>query len=168
MPYIVVSPLSQLQRQIALHRPSHVATLASGEAEPPGACEWLRLTFHDISAPREGLVAPQESHVERLIDFARGWDRRAPLLIHCYAGVSRSPAAAYVAALALAPELDPTALAQRLRALSPSATPNSRLVALGDALLGRGGRMTAAIEAIGRGAEAYEGEVFTLSLHDAG
>ena len=39
----------------------------------------------------------------------------APLVIHCYAGVSRSPAAAYVAACALAPHRCEMELAQALR-----------------------------------------------------
>ena len=53
-------------------------------------------------------------------------------------------------------------LAQRLRAASPTATPNGRLIETADALLGRGGRMRAAIAAIGMGALAYEGEPFHL------
>ena len=36
---------------------------------------------------------PDDEHVERLVDFVRGWDRAAPLVIHCYAGISRSTAA---------------------------------------------------------------------------
>jgi len=64
----------------------------------------------------------------------------------------------------LNPSLDEEMLAQRLRTVAPSATPNPSLIAAADALLGRGGRMTRAIAAIGRGADAFEGTPFQLSL----
>jgi len=166
--YIVVSPLSKLGAQIALHEPSHIVTLSS-HALPtlPGEAQRLSLLFNDITESRDGLTMPDESHVRALLDFALEWgngDCAKPLLIHCYAGVSRSTASAYIVALALNPELDEIELAQKLRALSPSATPNIRLIALADDILGRDGRMVAAIKAIGRGQEAFEGEVFSLPL----
>lgn len=168
MPYIVVSPLSQLDAQIALHQPSHIVTLSS-HALPvlPGEAERLSLIFNDITEPRDGLTMPEENHVRELLDFAMEWgrgDRARPLLIHCYAGVSRSTASAYIVALALDPTLDETELAEKLRELSPSATPNTWLIALADTMLGRDGRMVASITAIGRGQEAFEGEVFSLSV----
>ncbi|TIW69787.1 MAG: protein tyrosine phosphatase, partial [Mesorhizobium sp.] len=92
------------------------------------------------------------------------WDRAKPLVVHCYAGISRSTASAYIIAAALAPKRDEVELAQTLRTLSPSATPNPRLIAVADALLGRDGRMIAAIEAIGRGADAFEGIPFELKI----
>ncbi len=74
------------------------------------------------------------------------------------------PAARLHRRLRLAPERDEAEIAAALRAASPSATPNPRLVAIADGLLGRSGRMVAAIAAIGRGAEAFEGVPFTLAL----
>jgi predicted protein tyrosine phosphatase len=105
---------------------------------------------------------PGEEHVRRLLGFAYEWDRAKPMVIHCYAGVSRSTAAAYIVAAALNPAQGEAELAAMLRWLSPSATPNPRLIAVADALLGREGRMVAAIKGIGRGAEAFEGEPFEL------
>ena len=123
---------------------------------------WLKL--HDISAPLEGFVMPQSEHVETLIAFVRRWRREAPLVMHCYAGISRSTAAAYVATCALRPECEERAIAAALRRASPTATPNVRIVALADGVLGRSGRMIAAIEAIGQGAFATEAEPFRLDL----
>lgn len=165
MAYIVVSPLSKLEAQIALHQPSHIVTLSS-HALPalPGEAQRLNLLFNDITEPRDGLTMPDESHVRALLEFTMKWDRTKPLLIHCYAGVSRSTASAYIIASALNPTLDEIELAQKLRALSPSATPNIRLIALADDMLGRDGRMVAAVKAIGRGYEAFEGEVFNLPV----
>jgi hypothetical protein len=53
---------------------------------------------------------------------------------------------------------------RELRRASATATPNSRLVALADRMLGRDGRMVAAIDAIGRGEIAYEADPFRLEL----
>lgn len=124
----------------------------------------LRIAVSDIDGPRDGHLLPGDEHIDRLLAFVRDWDRAAPLVIHCYAGVSRSPAAAYVAACALAPNRCELELARELRRASPTATPNRRLVAIADERLGRSGRMTDAIAAIGRGADCYEGAPFALEL----
>jgi predicted protein tyrosine phosphatase len=124
----------------------------------------LVLGVDDISVPMDGYVIPCDEHVRSLIDFVCGWDRRRPMVVHCYAGISRSTAGAYVAACALNPRREEWAIAHALRRASPTATPNARIVALADRLLGRDGRMVAAIDAIGRGALAYEGVPFRLDL----
>lgn len=124
----------------------------------------LRLSVSDIEADREGHVLANCEHIENLLAFAGAWDRREPLVIHCYAGVSRSPAAAFILSCALAPQRAESELARELRRASPTATPNRRLVALADRILARDGRMTAAIAEIGRGADCYEGAPFALEL----
>jgi len=116
----------------------------------------LVLAMDDISVPLEGYSAPADEHVTELVKFLRGWDRRAPLVMHCYAGISRSTAGAYVAVCALNPHRDEAAIAKELRRASPTATPNR--------LLGRGGRMIGAIQAIGRGIETFEAHPFRLDL----
>jgi predicted protein tyrosine phosphatase len=124
----------------------------------------LSIAMSDIVAATDGHILPGEDHVDALIAFTRRWDRREPMLIHCWAGVSRSTASAYIAACLLAPHRDEHAIALALRAASPTATPNSRLVALADAKLARAGRMSAAITAIGRGVDCFEGEPFALEI----
>jgi predicted protein tyrosine phosphatase len=124
----------------------------------------LRLRVHDISVPLDGYVLPEEEHVADLLAFVRGWDRRAPLVVHCFAGISRSTASAFASACALAPYRDEASIAQALRRASPTATPNIRIVSLADRLLGRQGRMVAAIETIGRGTMATEGVPFRLEV----
>ena len=112
--------------------------------------------------PQPGLVVPCESHVDELIQFALDWDKKAPLLIHCWAGISRSTAAAFISLCALNPDTDEHALARALRRASPTAYPNRRLVTLADSVLSRQGRMSQAVEHIGRGQLAEEGQVFSL------
>jgi predicted protein tyrosine phosphatase len=125
----------------------------------------LFVGISDITSEMEGHVLPGEEHVASLLDFVHLWDREEPLLIHCFAGISRSTAAAYISACALSPHLCEEEMAQRLRRASPTATPNARLVALADNLLRRRGRMITAIERIGRGEDCVEGEPFAMDLH---
>jgi predicted protein tyrosine phosphatase len=111
----------------------------------------LRLRMHDIDSEQAGYIAPAAAHVADLVDFVRSWDHRAPMVIHCYAGISRSTAAAYIALCALNPATPETVIARRLREVSAAATPNRRLVSLADAALGRSGRMVEATSGIGQG-----------------
>jgi predicted protein tyrosine phosphatase len=124
----------------------------------------LFLPMNDIVEETAGMTPPGEAHLADLFAWLERWDRANPLVIHCFAGISRSTAAAYVSVLALNPSRDEEELAWALRARAPSATPNRRIVEIADRLLGRRGRMTRAIAAIGRGQDAYEGTPFVLSL----
>lgn len=124
----------------------------------------LFLAMNDIIEPVAGMLPPAEAQVMALFEWLADWNRSAPLVIHCFAGISRSTAAAYSAVLALEPDRDEEELALLLRSRAPSATPNRRIVALADGLLGRGGRMVRAIDAIGRGEDAFEGTPFELPL----
>lgn len=164
---IVVAPLHEVEAAIRRWRPSHLVSLGSPGAEafptPPGASH-LVLTFHDIAEPRERLQAVTPGQVADLLDFAGAWPGQAPLLIHCWAGVSRSPAAAYAVGCAVEGPAAASVLAARLRAAAPFATPNARLVALADDRLGGGGALTRAIGDIGRGAETATGATFVLEL----
>lgn len=145
---------------------SLVTLLSPGTAVevPAGIERRLHLEVSDIVAPMPGQVLPEPSHLDELLAFVGAWDRAEPMLIHCFAGVSRSTAAAYVAACALSPERDESTIARALRAASPTASPNARLVALADAALARRGRMNRAIAHIGRGEECVEGTPFALEL----
>jgi len=165
---IYVAPLSLVETTIAELSVSHLVTLINGETPVPtppsiDPDRHLRLAMNDICEPAAGLVLPCQEHVADLVQFALDWDRKAPLLIHCWAGISRSTAAAFISLCALNPEADEFDLARALRLASPTAYPNRRLVALGDEALARSGRMVAAVEEIGRGTIAGEGQVFALS-----
>jgi predicted protein tyrosine phosphatase len=128
------------------------------------ACErHLRLAFHDIIEPMPGLIAPDRDLMQAVFDFGRKCDHQRPLLIHCWAGIGRSSAAAYAIACDRNPGFERD-IAIELRRRSPSATPNRLMVRLADDLLQRDGHMVEAIDAIGRGAEAREGEPYELPL----
>jgi predicted protein tyrosine phosphatase len=125
----------------------------------------LFVAMSDIVTAMDGHILPCDTHVDALLTFVRQWDRVEPLLIHCFAGVSRSTAAAFITACALSPARSENDFAQAIRRLSPTATPNARLVEVADSLLGREGRMITAIERIGRGDDCFEGIPFALDLH---
>jgi predicted protein tyrosine phosphatase len=166
---IHVCSLARLQSTVDETGARHVVTLLGVEDHldrPTGipAGNHLFLRMHDISEPRDGHVAPDATHVETLVDFVRDWDRAAPLVVHCWAGISRSTAAAFVSVCALQPERDEREVAWAIRRASPTATPNIRIVTFADAMLQRKGRMVAAVESIGRGAVAEEGVPFRLDL----
>ncbi len=164
---IHVCSLARLPDTIARTGSRHVVSLLPREdnlARPaaiaPDNHLWLQV--HDISEPAEGCVLPQPKHVEALIAFVRRWPREAPMTVHCYAGISRSTAAAFVAVCTLNPAGDERAIANALRSASPTATPNIRIVAVADELLGRQGRMIAAIKGIGTGLAASEALPFGI------
>jgi predicted protein tyrosine phosphatase len=166
---IHVCSLARLNDTVASTGARHVVSLLGREdnlQRPPTIARenhlWLQL--HDISGPLDGYVAPELDHVEQLITFIRRWPRDTALVMHCYAGVSRSTAAAFVSVCALEPQRDEHAVALALRRASPTATPNPRIVALADAILGRNGRMIAAVAAIGPGMLAPEALPFRLEV----
>jgi len=147
------SLVTLINHDIIVHRPACIAPERH-----------LFVAVSDITAEIEGQILPGEAHVATLLDFVQTWDREHPLIIHCFAGVSRSTAAGFITACALSPGRDEDEIAQAIRAASPTATPNPRLVAIADKMLGRNGRMVDAIERIGRGEDCYEGVPFALEL----
>lgn len=166
---IYVSPLSRIEETVVRVGAERLISLLSAgtEMSRPAvirAENHLLMNMHDIAAEQDGMTMPGEVHVRRLLDFARAWDRSRPLAINCWAGVSRSTASAYIIAAALDPSRDEAELAALLRKLSPTATPNPRLIAVADQILDRKGRMVTAIAAIGRGADCFEGVPFGLEV----
>ena len=167
MPTLHVCSLAKLDETVEKTGARQIVTLLSDgtpmkRPQSVAAERHLQLITSDITAPMDGHILPGTHHIEELIGFVKRWDRVDPLVIHCWAGISRSTAAAFITASVLNPDLDETLLAARLRAASPSATPNPRLIALADQLLDRQGRMISAIDAIGRGEDAFEGAPFEL------
>jgi len=169
---ILVCPLSRVEEMIACHQPGRVISLLDPEWPFPDLGDryrerHLRLQVHDICDAQDDLVAPGVSHVRALLEFLGGWTRERPLLIHCRAGISRSTATAFIAACFVNPGTDEHQIALALRQAAPLARPNTTLVALADAEMGRGGRMTAAILRTGKDLpwpEVEEGEPFHFDV----
>ncbi len=166
---IAVCPLSKLNETLVKSGAKRVISLLSSDTQfdrPDDIPEkdHLVLRFNDIVAPRAGLVSPSEQHILQLIKFAQESNWSTPLLVHCWAGISRSPAAAAIIAMALSPSREDQELANTMRGLSSSITPNIKMIEIADNLLQRNGLFTEKIRSIGRGEVAFEGDPFELKL----
>lgn len=164
-----VCSLAALPDTVRVTGASHVLTVMANVDQvlrPPSvlAANHLKVSMDDITEVMDGFVAPNETHIEKVLTFVRGWDRRAPMVVHCYAGISRSTASAFVAACALNPHRDELAIARLIREASPIASPNRLIVSLADKALGREGRMLRALEAMGPGSMSVEGRPFRIDL----
>lgn len=151
---LIVCGLSEVAPLIARRRPSHLITLldpASMIATPEGVApeRHLKLGVNDIVEPMDDMIAPDETVVGRILGFGATWDASQPMLVHCWAGISRSTATAFILACEKSPRADERAIALAMRRAAPHAAPNRRIVALADDLMGRGGRMVDAVEAMG-------------------
>lgn len=166
---IHVCSLARLHATVDETGARHIVTLlrATDRVQRPNhiqAANHLVLAVDDIATPMDGYTVPAQEHVERLIDFVGGWDRTAPMVVHCFAGISRSTAGAFTAACLLNPRRDEAQIAWDIRRASRTAQPNAAIVAIADRLLKRDGRMVRAVDAIGPGYAATEGDPFRLEI----
>jgi predicted protein tyrosine phosphatase len=169
MPRLLVTPLSGLSDALETHGPSRLVSLLSPEhmiATPDGfpAAAHLRLGLNDIIDPVAGTAPPTLEHMEALLTFARSWDAQAPMVIHCWAGISRSMASAYAI---LCDRLGPNReiqIARAMRQRAPQAQPNRLLVQHADEILGRGGRMVLALNSMGPPLRMEEGVATAFPL----
>ena len=134
---------------------THVISLlgVEGEAETPEPVQpenHLQLDIDDIAYEIDGYIAPNRGHIAELIEFGENWRRQGPIICHCYAGVSRSSAAALILLSLYNPGQEIRA-GEQLRALADHVQPNKRLIRFADEILGRDGALIAAAEAMGPG-----------------
>jgi predicted protein tyrosine phosphatase len=164
-----VCSLAALPETVMATGASHVLTVMANvdQVQRPVsvlAANHLKVAMDDITEQVDGFVAPSEQHIEKVLAFVRGWDRSAPLVVHCYAGISRSTASAFAAACMLNPHKDEISIARQIRAASPIASPNRLIVSLADKVLGREGRMLRALDEMGPGSMMVEGRPFRVDL----
>ena len=164
-----VCSLAALSDTVRATGASHVLTVMANVDQvqrPPSMlpANHLKVSMDDIIEQMDGFVAPNETHIEKVLSFVRGWDRRAPMVVHCYAGISRSTASAFATVCALNPHRDEMSIARLIREASPIAAPNRLIVGLADKALGREGRMLRALDAMGPGSMSVEGRPFHSDL----
>ena len=104
----------------------------------------LRLTFFDYD--HEASESPQLDHVRDLIAFAKDVRPGQKLLVHCYAGISRSTASLAIILAVLHPELDYDAIFEAVHRIRPEAWPNKRLIAYADHILKCEGQFNDALQ----------------------
>ena len=106
------------------------------------------LRFHDAIEADPGIVLPQRADVEQILAFGRDAGDVRHLLIHCHAGISRSTAAMLMILAQAHPRETEGAIVDRLLEIRPQAWPNSRMIGFADELLGRDGRLGAAVRRV--------------------
>lgn len=110
------------------------------------------LHCHDIIEPQPGKTMPTRDDVAAVLAFGKELEASARerdeghLLVHCHMGVSRSTAAMLSLLAQVHADEDEDRLFQRLREIRPQAWPNSVMVGHADDLLGRQGRLVAALK----------------------
>ena len=166
---IHVCSLPALPETVKATGASHIMTVMAkvDQVQRPASVleiNHLRVQVDDITEHVDGFVAPCETHIEQILNFVRNWDRSAPMVVHCFAGISRSTASAFAAACMLNPHRDEIAIARQIRAASPIAQPNRLIVSLADKALGRDGRMLRALDEMGPGSMSVEGRPFRVDL----
>lgn len=132
---------------------THVLSLVDPELpeivdfERFGTVHRLVLRMHDIIDPQPGMILPNPSHVETILDFGAAIDSEAPsrLLVHCHMGVSRSTAAMAAIMAQAQPDKDEDRIFEMLREIRPQAWPNSLMIQFADEQLEREGRLVAAL-----------------------
>ncbi len=150
---IHVSSLALSHEVVAEHRPEKVVSLLGPGTQFP-VFEGLPLPDHhkveldDIRKHIDGYVTPEENHVFALIEFLCEWNPAMGLLAHCWAGISRSTATAFIAACIHNPDADENIIARAIADASPTAYPNTLIVSIADEILKRDGKMAAAANAI--------------------
>jgi predicted protein tyrosine phosphatase len=104
----------------------------------------LILRFGDFEdSHRHG---PRRKHVRELIAFAEQTSRSDRVLVHCYAGISRSTAAAAIILARLRDDGDYDAIFELIGKLRKLAWPNLRLMQLADRELRAKGALLEALE----------------------
>ncbi|MEN8722249.1 MAG: protein tyrosine phosphatase [Alphaproteobacteria bacterium] len=168
MPRIIVSPVTHIDKVTRDHDPSYIVSLIGEEFMPPTPSGYdpdrhIKLAMQDIHTPQDGMIMPGEDHARRVIDIAAQWDQQKPLLVHCWAGVSRSGAAALITLAVLNPGREVEA-GQHMRACSPWARPNPALIEAADKLLGTRGRLVNAALKMGPGNVDLHGRPYDIPL----
>lgn len=152
---LTICGLSELE-QHGSRGVTHVLSILDPEwPEPDGFRAYDRhhrttLHFHDAIEPGPDVLLPQAEHVESVLAFGRqlGAEVSAAqghVLVHCHMGVSRSTAAMATLLAQLHPQEDDDAIFAHLLAIRPQVWPNSRMIGFADEMLGRNGRMSAAL-----------------------
>ncbi|WP_336232790.1 tyrosine phosphatase family protein [Thalassospira sp. CH_XMU1458] len=139
------------------HGVTHVLSVLDPEREDPTIFanfdphERTILRFHDVIEDKEGRPAPTKTDVEAILAYgetligSRADRRDGHLLVHCHMGVSRSTAAMITLMAQYEPDRDEDSIFTTIREMRPIAWPNSVMIAFADELLGREGRLTAAL-----------------------
>ena len=131
---------------------THVVSIWEKRFESDPACREIiqlvapdaeyHFAFFDDTADQLNPGAPQREDVERLLNFTRNLTSKATVLVHCQAGVSRSPAIAYAIVCQHSNPGQESKGMGYILSIRPMIFPNELIVEWADQLLERKGQMT--------------------------
>jgi predicted protein tyrosine phosphatase len=140
-------------------KPSSIVSIVGRNCMGNSSRDWLRtslskrtpkllpLNFDDIDndgeiglGRRAPLILPQRYHVQKLIKFSQ--ETYGSMLLHCWAGISRSGAAAIIAAISRGHSVDESMWLIPKFSLSP----NPRMIQFADEELGLNGELITAVK----------------------
>ena len=164
---IAVCSMRRIEDTLARTGATRLVSIVNAHLMPPTPAGidpalHLRLPITDARPERGSDKNTMHMMIGQLIEFARSWPHDAPLLVHCFSGLNRSPAAAYIMLAAINPTVPETLIAYRIRMMSETAAPNLPMVGTADIALVRKGHLLSAIELIGPGQPAAERQPFLL------
>jgi predicted protein tyrosine phosphatase len=141
---IVVCSLKDLETVCENIKPSHVISVIDpGYAPdtPKGVKNHLKLGFDDIieintknhvfrlNRSDVPQLPPNKEHTNLIAKFTKDWDKKQPIVIHCWCGVSRSMATATYL-MCKEDILNIERNVKYIRSIAPHANPNKLLIQL--------------------------------------
>ena len=166
---IIVSSFWALEEALRRYRPAFLVSLmdhVDAVSTPANidANNHLRLGFHDVESKKPGKTPPSADDIDRLIEVARRWNGSGePILVHCIAGVCRSPAAGLILASIRQPNNE-VELAKHLREQAPHCRPNTLMIELADQALSLEGKLVSAVANMGEPDHKAMPQPFELNL----
>ena len=141
---IIVCSLKDLETVCESTQPSHVISVIDpgyAPKTPAGVKNHLKLGFDDIikvsvdnqifrlNTDKIPQLPPNIKHTESIIKFSNTWNKKNPMVIHCWCGISRSMAtASYLICKEDTSNIDRNI--RYMRSIAPHANPNKVLINL--------------------------------------
>lgn len=157
--WIEICSANAAKRMADEMKPDSIVSIVGKNCMGLSSMNWLRtslskrtprllpLNFDDIDNEGEiglgrnaPLTLPERYHVQKLIEFSRNTE--GTMLLHCWAGISRSGAAAIIAAIARGHSVDESMFLIKEFSLSP----NPRMIQFADEELGLNGELIQAVK----------------------
>ena len=151
---ITITNVDKVPAMILFKGATHVVSLLHSrefnELKMPRAfnkSNWLRMDMDDVIS-HDAFASPKKEQIAEILAWTNNLPTDAHLVIHCYAGVSRSTAAALAVKVQ---ELGVDRLKEAIDWLletRPQACPNPIITKFADELLGANGELHAAAEEV--------------------
>jgi predicted protein tyrosine phosphatase len=128
-----------LQRTIETFKPTHVVSMITAMEPPVGVPHHLQIRVDDVPSEMPGYVHPQMSHLQTVLAFTADLVETDRVLIHCFAGISRSTAIAIAILIQHGMRYDEAFI--HVHSIRPILMPNQAFIRLTDEHFKLGGKL---------------------------